>query len=96
MAASPNAPLSWASKAFQLSCCVASDARAETAGDRPPPPPWHLPRFDGAEDPRDKSPGGALEPPPALDARGLYDLVITCFPACSWWRPEIALEARYM
>lgn len=58
-------------------------------------PPWHLPRFDGAEDVRDKPPVGALEPPPLLDARGLYDLVITCFPARSWWKPEVALEARY-
>src|SRR5690606_33174547 len=54
------------------------------------------PRFDGAaDDPRDKPPTGPLEPPPVLDARGLYDLVITCFPSRSWWRPEIALEARY-
>lgn len=58
-------------------------------------PPWHLPRFDGADDPREKPPAGSLEPPPVLDARGLYDLVVTCFPTRSWWQPEIALEARY-
>lgn len=59
-------------------------------------PPWHLPRFDGAaDDPRDRPPTGPLEPPPILDARGLFDLVITCFPTRSWWQPEIALEARY-
>ena len=70
-------------------------ASMATAGERPTPS-WHLPRFDGAtDDPRDKPPTGPLEPPPALDARGLYDLVITCFPSRSWWRPEIALEARY-
>ena len=70
-------------------------ASMATAGERPTPS-WHLPRFDGAaDDPRDKPPTGPLEPPPVLDARGLYDLVITCFPARSWWRPEIALEARY-
>lgn len=59
-------------------------------------PPWHLPRFDGAaDDPRGSPPTGPLEPPPILDARGLFDLVITCFPTRSWWQPEIALEARY-
>lgn len=74
---------------------VANSAHAETAPDNAPPPPWHLPRFDGADDPRDQPPAGALEPPPVLDARGLYDLVVTCFPTRSWWQPEIALEARY-
>jgi len=61
----------------------------------PQPTPWHLPRFDGGDDPRERPPGGTLEPPPVLDARGLYDLVVTCFPTRSWWQPEIALEARY-
>jgi len=76
---------------------VASMAYAgEAEPQKRPAPPWHLPRFDGASDaPRDKPPTGALERPPVLDARGLYDLVITCFPARSWWKPEVALEARY-
>lgn len=74
-----------------LTGCV----RAESSRAEPPPPPWHLPRFDGAADPREQPPDGTLEAPPALDARGLYDLVITCFPTRSWWQPEIALEARY-
>lgn len=70
-------------------------ARADSSRAEPPPPPWHLPRFDGAADPREQPPDGTLEAPPVLDARGLYDLVITCFPTRSWWQPEIALEARY-
>ncbi|ACK55101.1 hypothetical protein [Thauera aminoaromatica] len=74
---------------------LASTAHAATADDKPPPPPWHLPRFDGADEVRDQPPAGALEPPPVLDARGLYDLVITCFPSPTWWKPEIALEGRY-
>ena len=74
---------------------LANSARAETRIDEREPPPWHLPRFDGADDPRDQPPAGALEPPPVLDARGLYDLVITCFPSPTWWKPEIALEGRY-
>ena len=74
---------------------LANSAHAETKIDEREPPPWHLPRFDGADDPRDQPPAGALEPPPVLDARGLYDLVITCFPSPTWWKPEIALEGRY-
>lgn len=74
---------------------LANSARAETRIDEREPPPWHLPRFDGADDPRDQPPAGTLEPPPVLDARGLYDLVITCFPSPTWWKPEIALEGRY-
>lgn len=70
-------------------------ARAESSRAEPPAPPWHLPRFDGAVEPREQPPDGKLNPPPVLDARGLYDLVITCFPTRSWWQPEIALEARY-
>lgn len=70
---------------------IAGQAHAKS----PPPPPWHLPRFDGAADSREQPPAGTLEAPPVLDARGLYDLVITCFPTRSWWQPEIALEARY-
>lgn len=74
---------------------LANTAHAKDEIDKRPPLPWHLPRFDGAEDPRDHPPGGEFERPPVLDARGLFDLVITCFPARSWWRPELALETRY-
>lgn len=31
-----------------------------------------------------------LDPLPVLDARELYDLVITCFPTRSRWKPEVA------
>lgn len=74
---------------------IAGCAQADPASDEAPPPPWHLPRFDGADEARNQPPDGALEKPPVLDARGLFDLVVTCFPARSWWKPEVAFEARY-
>ena len=60
------------------------------------PPPWHLPAFDGQHPTpeREQPPAGQLDPVPALDARALYDLVLTCYPTRSWWRPELALQAR--
>lgn len=60
----------------------------------PVPAPWHLPRFDGAGEPREQPPAGELVRPDPPDSRALFDLAIGCFPTPSWWRPEIALEAR--
>jgi hypothetical protein len=60
-------------------------------------PPWQLPRFDGStadEADRAQPPPGTLEPGPVVDYRTLYDLVISCYPTRSWWRPEVALEGR--
>lgn len=60
-------------------------------------PPWHLPRFDGStadDTDRAQPPAGTLEPGPVVDYRSLYDLVITCYPTRSWWKPEIAVEGR--
>lgn len=77
-----------------LCACMANAGEPDPS--KRPTPQWHLPRFDGVVDEvRDKPPTGPLERPPVLNARALYDLVITCFPSRSWWRPEIALEARY-
>lgn len=60
------------------------------------PAPWHLPAFDGeiATSERERPPAGELEPAPVLDARALFDLVLTCYPTRSWWRPELALQGR--
>lgn len=77
---------------FLAGCAGATD----TAGARPPPP-WHLPRFDGTtpdDEDRAHPPAGQLAPGPVVDYRTLYDLVITCYPTRSWWKPEIALEGR--
>lgn len=59
----------------------------------PPAPPWSLPTFHGG--PADAvPPAGVVEPPAVLDARALFDLVLTCYPTRSWWRPEVALQGR--
>lgn len=71
----------------------AGDAHAEQAREAPPPP-WHLPRFDGATDSREQPPPGELVRPAPPDGRALFDLAVGCFPTPSWWRPELALEAR--
>lgn len=76
---------------FLAGCAGANDSPESR------PPPWHLPRFDGTTpdtENRAQPPGGQLEPGPVVDYRTLYDLVITCYPTRSWWRPEIALEGR--
>lgn len=76
---------------------VTGCAGAADSGKTRPDPPWHLPRFDGtAADTTDRAqpPAGQLDPGPVVDYRSLYDLVITCYPTPSWWKPEIAIEGR--
>ena len=75
-----------------LALTVANTTAEQSA---PPPAPWALPGFHG--DGLDiKPPVGAVEPPAGdkLDARALFDLVLTCYPTRSWWRPELALQGR--
>ena len=78
---------------FSLAGCAgATDNHTER-----PAPPWHLPRFDGSSpelDDRAQPPPGQLKPGPVVDYRALYDLVITCYPTRSWWKPEIVIEGR--
>lgn len=60
-------------------------------------PPWQLPRFDGSQAKdmnRAQPPPGVLAPGPVVDYRSLYDLIITCYPTRSWWRPELGIEGR--
>ena len=76
---------------------LAGCAGAADNGKDRPAPPWHLPRFDGSTPEamdRAQPPNGTLEPGPVVDYRGLYDLVITCYPTRSWWQPEIVFEGR--
>lgn len=76
-----------------LLCTVALAPAADPAA--PPAAPWSLPGFhgDGADM---QPPAGPVEPPAGdkLDARALFDLVLTCYPTRSWWRPELALQGR--
>lgn len=77
--------------ALLLALTAANAPAADPAA--PPAPPWALPGFhgDGADV---KPPAGAVEAPGTLDARALFDLVMTCYPTRSWWQPELALQAR--
>lgn len=77
--------------ALFFGCTVAFAGATDPAA--PPAPPWALPTFHGG--PADAvPPAGVVEPPAVLDARALFDLVLTCYPTRSWWRPEVALQGR--
>ena len=60
----------------------------------PKPPPYQLPLYDG-------TPGGGFSPPvdelklgPTPNAPELFDLVQKCWPDKTWFRGELAAEAR--
>ena len=58
------------------------------------PPPMMVPLFDGNEMRTHQPPKGELQRPAVPDYRKLYDMVIDCWPAKSWFRGDLYLEAR--
>lgn len=69
-------------------------AGAPRAGDDLAKPPLLVPLFDG--DPRRtlQPPQDALRRPQTPDYRRLFDMVVACWPAKSWFRGDLYLEAR--
>jgi hypothetical protein len=57
-------------------------------------PPLVVPLFDGDEQRTHQPPQGALQRPTIPDYRQLFDLVVACWPAKSWFRGDLYLEAR--
>lgn len=57
-------------------------------------PPLVVPLFDGNEQRSHQPPQGALQRPVMPDYRQLYDMVLACWPAPSWFRGDVYLEAR--
>ncbi|MFZ2404861.1 MAG: hypothetical protein WAW41_06965, partial [Methylobacter sp.] len=76
---------------FVLLLAIAGCAKAEPSP--PLPPPYELPLYDGAN--RDYlPPQGELFRPEKPSPRGLFDTVLSCYPARSWFRLELSLDAR--
>ena len=61
-------------------------------GDIPPPPPYALPTFSGTVD--TAPPEAPYKPPRGVDPDRLFDAVLKCFPAPSWFRGELSAIAR--
>lgn len=72
--------------------CISGSVRAEPTP--PLPPPYAVPLFDGDQHRDIKPPQGALYRPEKPSPRGLFDTVLSCYPARSWFRLELSLEAR--
>ena len=53
-----------------------------------------MPLFDGDEQRTHQPPKGPLKRPTIPDYRQLYDMTVDCWPAKSWFRGELHLEAR--
>ena len=57
-----------------------------------PPPPYALPTFSGTVDMA--PPEAPYTPPRGVDPDRLFDAVLKCFPAPSWFRGELSAIAR--
>lgn len=57
-------------------------------------PPLTVPLFDGNEQRTHQPPQGVLQRPVVPDYRRLYDMVVGCWPAASWFRGDLYVEAR--
>lgn len=73
--------------ACAVPCISATDDLAK-------PPQMPLPLFDGAEARTHQPPKGPLIRPTVPEYRKLYDMVLSCWPADSWFRGELYAEAR--
>ena len=73
-----------------MAMCVAIPVGA---GDDPAKPP-SMPMFDGDPARTHQPPAGELKRPTTPNYRELYDMVVACWPAKSWFRGELHLEAR--
>ena len=65
-----------------------------SGGDDAAKPPLMVPLFDGDEQRTHQPPSGALQRPALPNYRRLYDMVVACWPAPSWFRGDLYLEAR--
>jgi hypothetical protein len=63
------------------------------AGDKPPQP-LSVPLFDGSRARTHQPPAGKLHRPAIPDYRRLYDMVLGCWPADSWFRGDLYVEGR--
>jgi hypothetical protein len=63
-------------------------------GDDTAKPPLMVPLFDGDEQRTHQPPSGPLQRPALPNYRKLYDMVVACWPAKSWFRGDLYLEAR--
>lgn len=80
-----------AALAAAVAVLVSGCSRAEPI--EPPKPPNPVPAFDGV--PRSHIITAApLKIDPGPDAQALFDRVIECYPAPSWFRGELAAEVR--
>lgn len=75
-----------------LAACSAP--RVSIGDDMAKPPPAALPLFDGSDTRTHQPPQGELVRPVVPDYRKLYDMVLSCWPADSWFRGEVYAEAR--
>jgi hypothetical protein len=64
------------------------------AGDELAKPPLSVPLFDGNEKRTHLPPTGELQRPTVPDYRRLYHMAVACWPAKSWFRGDLYLEAR--
>lgn len=68
--------------------------RVSLGDDLAKPPPAPLPLFDGSDTRTHQPPSGELVRPVVPDHRKLYSMVLSCWPADSWFRGELYAEAR--
>jgi hypothetical protein len=74
-----------------LSMALAGCGRADEP--KAPSQPYALPTLTGRVDITPPKTGG-YAPPPQIDADALFDAVVRCYPAPSWFRGELAAIAR--
>lgn len=58
------------------------------------PVPLTVPLFDGSARRTHQPPAGRMRRPAVPDYRRLYDMVLACWPAESWFRGELYVEGR--
>lgn len=73
---------------------VIAGAPCVHAGDEFTKPPLSVPLFDGSEQRTHQPPAGQLRRPSVPDYRHLYDMAVACWPAKSWFRGDLYVEAR--
>lgn len=80
-----------------VAACIllaACSAPRVSIGDALAKPPPMLPLFDGSDTRTHQPPQGELVRPVVPDYRKLYDMVLSCWPADSWFRGEVYAEGR--
>lgn len=64
------------------------------SGDDPKKPAYEVPTYDGKKDATKEQPKEELTLSPAPNARELFQMVLECWPAKSFFRGELNLETR--